>query len=236
MLYVFGELHRLDDKFIALADGLLSAQRKDKTARLAAMPCKIQSVASYILLRMALSSEYGIEEAVDFKYCAKGKPTLVEYPDIHFNISHCKCAVACAVFESQIGVDVQNIVPVSDKVARYALSDEEYAIFEGLSSFAPERDTENVRSALPPESQNKSLQNLRENKEEYFCKIWTIKESYLKKTGDGIGKRLNSLRACQLENIRIFKEKDFYCSVTEQNIKIVNVSFEDLLAFINKKN
>ena len=81
--------------------------------------------AAYLLLCEALRKEYGIEEAPVFEYGEHGKPLIVGYPDIHFNLSHCREAVICVVSDHPVGVDIESIHRYSESLARYVMSDTE---------------------------------------------------------------------------------------------------------------
>ena len=39
---------------------------------------------------------------------AHGKPYLVHYPNVHFNLSHCKNGIAVAVDNAPIGIDIES--------------------------------------------------------------------------------------------------------------------------------
>ena len=54
-----------------------------------------------------------------------GKPSLQEYPHIHFNISHCRSTVACAVDDNPIGIDVEDFGRYSKSLAEYCMNDGE---------------------------------------------------------------------------------------------------------------
>jgi len=122
---------------------------------------------AYLLLKRLLSSHYGITENVSFGYGHNGKPFLKSHPDIHFNISHCPSAIFCAVSDSPIGVDVEEI-QYDEYVARIVLSDKEFnAVLDS--------DNPDVR----------------------FTEYWTQKEACLKLSGNGMTGNLKDLLPCQ---------------------------------------
>ena len=51
-----------------------------------------------------------------------GKPFLLEHPQIQFNISHCKNAVLCGIGSKPLGVDVETIRPMRERVLRRVLT------------------------------------------------------------------------------------------------------------------
>lgn len=51
-----------------------------------------------------------------------GKPFLVGYPDVHFNISHSEKYVICAVSDRPVGVDVEERTAYNPKIANRVFS------------------------------------------------------------------------------------------------------------------
>ncbi len=88
-----------------------------------------------------------------------GKPYLRDFPNIHFNISHCSGFVVCAVCDKPVGVDVQQITPFLLPVAKRICNEKE----------------------LLQISESK-------NADSDFTKLWTMKEAALKLKGTGIAK------------------------------------------------
>lgn len=104
----------------------VSEQRREKVLKYKFSTGREQSLRAYMLLQRLLKEEYGIIEPPIFRELENGKPVIVGHEDIHFNISHCKYAVACAVSNEPVGIDVERIMEkVNDDLAKYVLSDEE---------------------------------------------------------------------------------------------------------------
>jgi len=198
MLYIFDEIDNIEDDFPESIKSLLSAERYEKTQKLRSTRKKKASAVAYLLLRLALSDIYGINEVVDFNYADKGKPQLKSYPHIHFNLSHSKNAVACVISNNEVGVDVQCIMPIKEVLAKRVLTDLEYAEFKA--------------SQTP---------------EEYFCEIWTVKESYLKLTGKGITTELRSIAADEVADKMIYRSKDYFCCVCGSKMEIKYIRRKD---------
>ena len=85
-----------------------------------------------------------------------GKPFLLEHPQIQFNISHCKNAVLCGIGSKPLGVDVETIRPMRERV---------------------------LRRVLTASEQQEILQS--ESPELCFLRFWTLKESFVKALGVG---------------------------------------------------
>ncbi|MDO4757336.1 MAG: 4'-phosphopantetheinyl transferase superfamily protein [Parabacteroides sp.] len=114
-------------------------------------------VKAYLLLCEGLWKKYGITEKPLFEFEKYGKPTLVGYPDIHFNISHCKEAIICVLEDRPVGVDIESIKPFDKELALFTMNEKEMK--QILSSQSP-----NIE----------------------FFSLWTQKEAVLKYSGDGV--------------------------------------------------
>jgi phosphopantetheinyl transferase len=93
----------------------------------------------------------------------RGKPSLVEKtdPPLHFNTSHSRTQALVALSRvGEIGVDVEDIGRVDERVVRRSLSNEEYERLVVMNS---------------------------EDRTTAFFRLWTVKEACAKATGVGIG-------------------------------------------------
>ena len=136
---------------------LLSEQRREQCLKFKHELGRKTCAASYLLLREALHKEYGIDEAPVFEYGEHGKPTIIGYPNIHFNLSHCREAAICVVADRPVGVDVESIHRYSESLARYTMNDDEM---------------EQILHA--------------DNPALAFTRLWTRKEAVVKHSGHGI--------------------------------------------------
>ena len=146
----------------ALDDALsrLSRYRRDKTLRYRFERGKMLSAGAGLLLDDMLMGR-GLRER-DMRYVEgeHGKPSLEQYPHLHFSLSHSGTLVACAVGEMPLGLDIQTIAIARESLVNYTLSDDEKAMLRALDG---------------PDAQNA-----------YFTQLWTLKESYAKATGTGL--------------------------------------------------
>lgn len=120
---------------------------------------------AYLMLEDMLRTEYGIQHCPEFSYGNNGKPYFKELSDIHFNMSHCPKGVACAVSGRPVGIDIEEI-QFDEPVAMRVFNADEYARIK--------------ECATPAEK---------------FTELWTMKESYLKLTGQGISMDLKNVIA-----------------------------------------
>ena len=119
-------------------------------------PAKELHVLAHQFLDELLKKNYNIEA-----YCLEkgehGKPYLSDYPNIHFNLSHCKGLIVCVFSESEIGIDAELIRPYNGKAAKRI--------------FAPEEMEYTQQSEFP---------------DEMFFRFWTLKEALGKNLGTGL--------------------------------------------------
>ena len=156
MVYVFDGLPHVTSEQMQRATSLIPAYRREYAARYRFESDRIQSIFAFLLLQYGLREEYAIEEALQLDY-SNGKPTLSGLEHLHFNLSHCRLATACAVSSAPVGVDVQDWLPRHLSVAKQVCCEQELAFLETVQ--APQIE---------------------------FAKLWTRKESYGKFGGQGI--------------------------------------------------
>ena len=65
--------------------------------------------AAWELLALALERELGIPALPETERGEGGKPFFPRRPDVRFNLSHSRGAVACAVHDEEIGVDIERL-------------------------------------------------------------------------------------------------------------------------------
>ena len=120
-----------------------------------------------------------------------GKPYFKDFPYIHFNISHSNNAVAVAVSDFPIGIDTEKL-----KTPNFKVSDRFFCADEKLY----------IKSSAAPDLA--------------FYEIWTAKESYFKRSGEGISASFSKVSVLN-ENIKssihTFKINDFLISLCCEN-------------------
>ncbi|MCD8019503.1 MAG: 4'-phosphopantetheinyl transferase superfamily protein [Clostridiales bacterium] len=109
------------------------------------------------------NQEDSIPRSDPFFYGKYGKPY---HEALQFNLSHSGDIVICVTGQTEIGCDIQKICPCRDRMVRrfFSPAEQEY-IFSGEG----------------------------DEKDERFIRLWTRKESYLKKTGAGLTQDLRHL-------------------------------------------
>ncbi len=168
----------------------IPAERREKALRYRREIGRKASVVSYLLLAYALFKEYNIKN-FRLAYTDAGKPYLPDYPHIYFNISHCEKGCICGISDKPIGVDIQDVRPVSQSVMDRCCSSQE---------------REMIAQSTEPVTE--------------FCRIWAMKEAYLKMMGTGIAKDLTATDTTKLsEKIEVQKINGCYIAVVNEDFR-----------------
>lgn len=142
----------------------LSAQRREQALKFKHELGQRTCVAAYLLLCEGLCKEYGITEKPVFEYGKHGKPFMVEHPEIHFNLSHCREAAICMISDKPVGIDVESIREFKQTLVDYTMNPDEIL---------------QIQSAERPDVE--------------FIKLWTQKEAVLKLSGEGISRDMKKV-------------------------------------------
>lgn len=137
----------------------VSEERQARIARYRFDKDKIRCLTAELLVRYALSERFGMDfRSVSFQYDENGKPLLMN-SDVRFNLSHSGEWVVCAVGETEIGIDTEEIRQMDYQDVYCSFSDPEIAL---LNHTEPDKMAD------------------------VFYQLWTLKESYVKFCGDGL--------------------------------------------------
>ena len=189
MLYLEDHLERFTDAEVERWMQQLPEQRRRQAEAFRHALGRKQCVLAYRMLCCALQTEYGLSDLPEFEYSKQGKPFLAGHPDIHFNLSHCRQAVACAVSDRPVGVDVESIGRDKPELVEHVMSP---------------REQQTIRSSARPQ--------------ETFAILWTRKEALLKLTGEGLVDHLAGVLESPLaENVqfdtRVHADQGYVCTM-----------------------
>lgn len=109
-----------------------------------------------IILGKLIKEEYGISPLPTIHKGKYGKPYFPEFPDIHFNISHCQSAVMAIIDSAPVGCDIEDI--------QEDAAEEFIAISFSESEIHEIRDSDNPLLTLTA--------------------LWTRKEAFIKRDGE----------------------------------------------------
>lgn len=127
------------------------------------------------LLLHRVLSAYG-KNSCDIYTDANGKPQI---QGLCFNLSHSGERILLAVSDSAVGCDIEKREKASFKVAEHFFCQEENNYLSGIAG--------------------------EEEKNQAFFRLWTVKESYMKMTGKGLGMSLDSFEARLGETTAIYR-------------------------------
>lgn len=125
------------------------------------IPKREQHAHAHLLLSRCLK-ESGVDYASDETPVVlgeHGKPSLAEYPALHYNISHADGIAAAMVSAQECGIDCECLRTYDPRIMKRAFSEKERNVVENAS--AGEREL-------------------------LFFSLWTLKEAYVKALGKGL--------------------------------------------------
>lgn len=172
----------------------LPRQRGAHASRYRNQQDRALSVAAFLLLQHGLKSQYGLELNEDLAYTAAGKPYLARHRGIEFSLSHSGGAVACAVSEDAVGVDIERIQAYDADMAAYCCDTAE---LDRISSSA--------------------------DKGERFTEIWTRKESALKQAGATAPDDLRHIPEMKDKRFHTIQTDGYICTVCSGGAAAVEV-------------
>ena len=148
-----------DEKIYKKLYARLDAERHVKADRFRFPKDRRLSVGAGALLIYALQKENVGNVSIEVK--PTGKPYLAGKENLFFNLSHSENMVMCVVADKEVGCDVERRTEFDRALASYVMTKQELQQIYGLDSEAEQQ--------------------------EMFFRLWTLKESYMKATGFGIG-------------------------------------------------
>lgn len=195
---------------------MLPSFRKEKIDRLQSIEKKALSMGAFLLLTDVLRKIGISPEEIEFSYNANGKPTLTHFPNVHFSLSHSGNTVFCAVSDAAVGCDVERIRRIDFNIISRFFSPGEQAQIE----------------SQPTEA----------DKEKMFFRLWTLKESFIKATGQSLSHLKNFSVIISENGITLDTYKNFYlqefslgddncyacCSKTPELLIPVIINLEDI--------
>ena len=171
---------------------LLSEPKKKRIDNMRFEKDKRLSVCAEMLAKKMIAKHCSVKaEEIVILTDSSGKP-YAKNLDVCFNISHSGDMVGCALSDCPIGIDIEKMRGIDDKLIKYVCTDEE----------------------LKYVYRDDNLKNQR------FFEIWTAKEAYFKCIGSGITE-LKSITVFDKEikkHLCTQIKDDYAISVYQQNI------------------
>ncbi|HHW67016.1 MAG TPA: 4'-phosphopantetheinyl transferase superfamily protein [Epulopiscium sp.] len=178
----------------------ISNEKKEKIINLHRYEDAQQVLISDILVRYLIGAKLNKKnKELRFNNNYFGKPFLCDYSCIHFNLSHSREWIVCALGPVPVGIDIEFIRPID---------------FDLAKMFFSEYDYKNLMK-------KKGLEKLK-----FFYDLWTIKESYVKAKGMGMTIPFNSFSIIISKYGKIICFSDYDTTHNRYNFKQYNISEE----------
>lgn len=183
-IYLFEQLETVTVEFIEQVLPLLPVERRKKAMSYHQLIDCRNCVITFLMLKIALKQCFCITDFT-LRYGDYGKPFLIEYPNVFFNISHCRYGCVAAVSDSPVGADIQDIRPFSWKVAEKVCCNKELEFLEK----SPDKSRE-------------------------FTRMWAMKESYAKMTGQGFRCDFIKINTLSQEAMQVIDREKYVISIS----------------------
>lgn len=154
MVSIFDDMTLCTDDEVQKMLPLVSNQRRAQALAFTHVFGRFACLKSYLMLLEILDMG---NVKPEFAFGTNGKPFLKDYPDIHFNISHCRNGIAVVVENYPMGVDIESFRPYKEALVRRTMNEDECKKISGSS-----------------------------NPDIEFTTLWTKKEAVVKLNGNSI--------------------------------------------------
>lgn len=163
---IFDDMEQCTDEEIYRMLPFVSAHRQGEALKFKFTFGRFACLKSMIMLQEMVREHKHLTKDIKltFEYGEHGKPSLKEFPDIHFNISHCKNGIAVAISDKPIGIDIESFHKAEECLVRKTMN----------------------------KSEEETINNA-DDSSEMFTIFWTKKEAVLKLHGTGIIDDLHSV-------------------------------------------
>lgn len=154
MIAVFDDMTLCTEDEVQKMLPLVSGQRRGQALAFANVFGRFACLKSYLMLLEILDMG---DVKPEFAFGTNGKPFLKDFPDVHFNISHCRNGIAVVVENHPTGVDIESFRPYKEALVRRTMNEDECKKISGSS-----------------------------NPDIEFTTLWTKKEAVVKLNGNAI--------------------------------------------------
>lgn len=184
-LFIVTDIMSAGDSDISALYPLMPEERRARCDSYRRETDRRLSILSYSLLLYALDTECGTSKA-RLDYGPDGKPYLADFPQLHFNLSHCNQGIALVLSSEPVGVDIESFDRYDEQLIDPTMSAAESAM---------------IRSSA--------------NSGQAFIQLWTKKEAFVKYTGKGIEDDIKDILELHGEaNIKTFVNPSIGCAIS----------------------
>ena len=192
---IFDHMNECTEPEVARLLNRVSPQRREQALRYKHLFGQYCCLKSYeLLLQLLAYPPYTLHSTPIFLYNEYGKPYLENGP--YFSISHCKHAIAVAVSEMPIGIDIEHIRTAKHDLVAHTMNEDEQA---------------QIWTAESPDIA--------------FTCLWTQKEAVVKMRGTGIisdiKNTLADIHGIDIQTKVVMEKKYVYSLVNAANAATV---------------
>lgn len=167
-LYISNTSHLKNPVCYEKVVNALPAYRRDKLSAFKANNARYLSVLAGALLCEALKDADIDPYALKMAEGENKKPYFTNRPDIHFSLSHSGEYALCLISDAECGCDIEQIKAYKPEIANRFFHTDEKLYLSSINDPDIQKDA--------------------------FYRIWTLKESFLKITGEGMRLPLDSFQ------------------------------------------
>lgn len=183
--------------FVGLLE-CVGEDRREKALSHRFMKDRALSLGAGLLLNLALAREAPeVSWPPRIRLGEYGKPFLTEQGAPFFSLSHSGEYAACAVGAEEVGLDIEEVGMADSDVARRCFTPSELQrVMPGEDaashSFTPRElkrvlpDEDAASHCFSPSELQRGIPDGARVDAEAFCRLWTMKESFIKRIGTGL--------------------------------------------------
>ena len=163
---------KLDNSSLESLLALIDKNKRERLEKFVFWQDLHRGLFADLFIRKVIVDTFGVlNEEIEFGFSNFGKPYIKNINDFHFNISHSGDWIVCVIDKNSVGIDIEKISTIDLDISKNFFSNKEH---------------EDLMLSNDPF--------------DYFFKLWTLKESYIKYLGKGLSHPLNSFTMHLKEN------------------------------------
>ena len=122
MKVLYCDIRELGEEFVEWSLGVLPEWRKEQMLKIKHVRGRVQCAVGWMLVALAEEKDKMDKK---WRYNEHGKPYFDGVDDLFFSISHCGSAVAVAIDDEEVGVDIEEVARYREHLVNYVLNEEE---------------------------------------------------------------------------------------------------------------
>ena len=133
MLSIFDDMTQVTETEVERMLNIVDEPQRSEALRFKHLAGRFEHLKTWLMLAEMLKS-MGVTN-FELQHNEHGKPSLLHYPDIHFNISHCKNGLAVVVDDKPIGIDIESFREPTPALVQKTMNETEAAQIHSTEDF-----------------------------------------------------------------------------------------------------